>query len=171
MVMEIMKRIMIMVLVAMACVALTGCRSHYAASSESAYQERINAMKAEMANDGYTLASQGVTNGYHDKETYSFSNDAGETVQFSYDVHRGEHNGNIFIDEVNPAGCSTSNAQTYNKYCGNDGVQGTVTTNNLKKDVKGSKFSVGKTILASLGGAFVVGILLGLLEAAAMGLL
>ena len=169
--MEIMKSIIIILIAATACVALTSCRSHYAASSEAAYQESINAMKAEMANDGYTLASQGVTNGYHDKETYSFSNDAGETVQFTYDVHRGEHNGKVFIDEVNPAGCSTSNAQTYIKYCGNDGVQGKVATDNLKKDVKGSKFSVGKTILASLGGAFVVGILLGLLEAAAMGLL
>ena len=87
--MEKTKHITIIVLAATACVALTGCRSHYAASSEAAYQECINAMKAEMANDGYNLASQGVTNGYHDKETYSFSNDAGETVQFTYDVHRG----------------------------------------------------------------------------------
>lgn len=169
--MGIMKSITIILIAATACVALTSCRSHYAASSESAFQESINAVKTAMANDGYTLASQGVTNGYHDKETYSFSNEAGETVNFTYDVHRGEHNGKVFIDEVNPAGCSTSNAQTYNKYCGNDGVQGKAINDNLKKDVKGSKFSPGKTVLASLGGAFVVGILLGLLEAASMGLL
>ena len=166
-----MKSITIILIAATACVALTSCRSHYAASSESAFQESINAVKTAMANDGYTLASQGVTNGYHDKETHSFSNEVGETVNFTYDVHRGEHNGKVFIDEVNPAGCSTSNAQTYNKYCGNDGVQGKAINDNLKKDVKGSKFSPGKTVLASLGGAFVVGILLGLLEAASMGLL
>jgi hypothetical protein len=41
----------------------------------------------------------------------------------------------------------------------------------LKKDVEGSEFSAGKTVGAVIGGSLAVGILLGLLEAAAMGLL
>jgi len=166
-----MKRLPILILTIAACFITTGCRSYFAASSEGAYQESINAMKAEMANDGYTLTGQSVTNGYHDKETYSFSNNEGETIQFTYEVHRGEHNGTVFIDEVNTAGCSTSNAQSYNKYCGNDGVQSKTINNNLKKDTRGSKFSAGKTVGAVLGGSFVLGVLIGLLEVAAMGLL
>ena len=166
-----MKRVSLILLAIISCFFATSCRSHYAASSERAYQESINAVKTVMTNDGYTLASQSVDNGYHDKETYSFSNESGETVQFTYEVHRGEHNGDIFIDEVNLTGCKTSNAQNYYHYCGSDGVPNTVMKSTLKKDVTGSKFSAGKTVGAVLGGSFALGLLLGLLEAAAMGLL
>ncbi len=169
--MDNMKRIMIILLAATMCVALTGCRSHYAASSEAAYQESVNSIKTVMLNDGYKVTSLGVSNGYHDKENYTFCNDSGETVQFTIEVHRGEHGGDVFIDEVNVVGCSTSNAQNYYRYCGSDGVPTKVIKQTLKKDVKGSKFSAGKTVGAVIGGSLAVGILLGLLEAAAMGLL
>lgn len=165
-----MKRVKVLVLIAVTC-SVTSCRSYYAASSERAYQESLNAVKTVMVSDGYTLEGQSVTNGYHDKETYSFANKEGESVQFTYEIHRGEHDGEVFIDEVNVAGCSTSNAQNYKKYCGDDGVASKVMQNTLKKDVTGSKFSPGKTVGAVIGGSFALGLLLGLLEAAAMGLL
>lgn len=166
-----MKSSTTIILAIAVCITATSCRSHYAASSEQAYQESINAVKTVMGNDGYTLASQSISNGYHDKETYSFSNAAGETVQFSYEVHRGEHNGNVFIDEVNVTGCSTSYAQNYSRYCGSDGIPNKVMNESLQKDVRGSKFSAGKTVGAVIGGSFALGLLIGLLEAAAMGLL
>ena len=166
-----MKRTTILILTIVACFVTTSCRSYYDASSERAYQESLNSVKTVMVSDGYTLTSQSVDNGYHDKETYSFSNTAGETVQFTYEVHRGEHNGDVFIDEVNLAGCKTSNAKNYYHYCGTDGVLNTVMKDTLKKDVRGSKFSAGKTVGAVIGGSFALGLLIGLLEAAAMGLL
>ena len=40
-------------------------------------------IKINMQSDGYTQEGQGRQGGYHDKEIYSFANQAGEKVQFT----------------------------------------------------------------------------------------
>lgn len=122
-----------------------------------------------MSYDGYKLASKSVEGGYYDKETYVFHSDDGKEVQLTYDVHRGEHKGDVFIDAVNLIGCSTSDIQDYDKYCGTESVPDNVLQHNLVKDTEGSKFSPGKTVAAVLIGSFVFGILLGMLQVAAAG--
>ena len=159
-----MKKVAIIILASIACLSNISCRSYYAASSEKAYQESLNLLKGSMASDGYALAGQSSTNGYHDKETYQFINTNGETVQFTYEVHRGENDGVVFIDEVNPAGCNTSNPEEFDRYCGDNGAHKTVMKKTLQKDTKGSRISPGKTVGAVLGGSFAFGALIVLLE-------
>ena len=122
-------------------------------------------IKANMEMDGYIQEGQSYQGGYHDKETYSFSNQEGEKVQFTLEVHRGENNGNVYIDEVNVTGCSTTDMKKYEKYCGEKGMPAYIMKYYLKKDMKGSKFSPGKTVWAVIGGSFALGVLLGLLQA------
>ena len=157
-----MKRIIIAIIAIAACISITGCKSYYPASSEKAYTETTKSIRTVMTSDGYTLANQSTENGYHDKERYTYSNAKGEQVQFTLEVHRGENDGVVFIDEVNVVGCSTSNPQNYYHYCGSDGVLRQVIKNTLKKDVTGSKFSPGKTVGAAIGGtsAFVAFVIL-----------
>jgi hypothetical protein len=159
-----MKKVAIIILASIACFSIISCRSYYAASSENAYQESLNLLKGAMASDGYAIAGQSSTNGYHDKETYQFSNNDGETVQFTYEVHRGENDGVVFIDEVNPAGCSTSNPEEFDRYCGDNGVHKTVMKKTLQKDTQGSRISPGKTVGAVIGGSVAFGVLVVLLE-------
>lgn len=143
----------------------SGCRSSFPASSERAYQECLGQVKTVMVSDGYTLEGQGRQGGYHDKETYSFGNPEGDKVQFTIEVHRGDNDGITYIDEVNVTGCSTSNVKEYEHYCGEDGVPAHIMKYYLKKDTRGSKFSVGKTIWTVIGGSFLFGVLLGVLQA------
>ena len=122
-------------------------------------------IKIDMQSDGYTQEGQGRQGGYHDKEIYSFANQAGEKVQFTLEVHRGENDGMVYIDEVNVTGCSTSNIQNYEHYCGENGMPTYIMKTYLKKDKKASKFSVGNTVWTIIGGSFAIGVLLGLLQA------
>ena len=128
----------------------------------------MNSIKTTLAYEGYTLDGQSREGGYHDKETYSFANADGEKVQFTLEVHRGENDGEVFIDEVIVQGCSTTNAKDYERYCGENGVPAYAMKRYLKKDVTGSKFSPGKTVGAVIFGSFALGVLIGLLEVAAM---
>lgn len=157
-----MKQTATTLLLLASCMIATSCRSYYPASSENAYKETTNSIKTAMLTDGYSLTEQSTEHGYHDKEKYVYSNADGDKVQFTLEVHRGENGGNVFIDEVNVVGCSTSNPKNYYRYCGSDGVPKEVIKKTLKKDTTGSKISPGKTVGAVLGGssAFVALILL-----------
>lgn len=152
-------------MMAFGCLILSGCRSSFPASLERDYQECLEQVKTVMVSDGYTLEGQSRRGGYHDKETYSFANPQGEKVQFTLEVHRSDNGGYTYIDEVNVSECSTSNVKEYEHYCGEDGVPNHIMKYYLKKNTLGSKFSVGKTIWTVIGGSFLFGVLLGVLQA------
>ena len=143
---------------------MSSCRSYYPASSENAYQECVDQIQAIMDKDDYHLVGKSIQKGYHDRETYQFRNMENDTAQFIIELHRGECNGDIFVDEVSLQGCSTSKANQFERYCGDDGVP-TRAIKRMKQDTTGSTFSPGKTVGAVLGGSFGVGVLLGILLA------
>ena len=161
-----MKKITTTLLVLASCIIITSCKSYYPASSESAYKETTKSIRTVMLAEGYTLTGQSTENGYHDKERYVYSNANGDQVQFTLEIHRGENGGNVFIDEVNVVGCSTSNPGNYYHYCGSDGIPQQVIKNTLKKDTTGSKISPGKTVGAVIGGSSAFVALIILLEVA-----
>ena len=131
--------------------------------SEDSYQKTVDVVKQKLLDDGFTLNGKGISGGYHDTETYKFSNSDGGEVEFKLMVHRGDNNGQVFIDEVEVVGCSAINYSD-TRFCEKDsGTLEKLISENQNNDIKGKKFSVGKTVGAIVGGSVGLGVLGGII--------
>ncbi|MBQ3580139.1 MAG: hypothetical protein II975_03995 [Bacteroidales bacterium] len=142
---------------------LSSCFSYVPAMSESSYQHTVDVVKQKLLDDGFNLTGNGISGGYHDTETYKFSNSDGGEVEFKLMVHRGDNNGQVFIDEVEVVGCNTVNYSDP-KFCEQEsGTLEKLISENINNDIKGRKFSVGKTVGAIVGGSVGLGVLFGVI--------
>lgn len=147
---------------------LTCCQSSYDAMSENSYTACVQSVNDEMIRNGFTLVQRGSENGYHDKETYRWEKQ-GEIVEYTIEAHRSDNHytGIPFVDDVSVVGCRTSNAANHDRYCSKSGIVPTTVENNQQLDVKGTRFSPGKTVVAVIFSSLGLGVLYGILIGAA----
>ena len=146
-----MKRVFLLFASSAFVVFFSGCFSTYPAMSESAYQTCIKAVNDSVGKEGYVLKEKANNEGgYHDKYRYKWESQNGEWVEYTVEVHRGDNNGTVFVDEVSiiECNCSVSNNGSSDK-C--DVVKKTLNNNQIL-DSEGRKFDPGKTVLGVIFG-------------------
>ena len=129
-----------------------GCYSYYPAMSTQQYDKAINELNKNLGVEGFTLTMRSTTNGYYDMEHFQYQNKDGETLDYTLNVHRGDNDGVIFIDTIELNGCSYSNPNNFDRYCGQSGIINYSLNANKTNDTQGKKFSPGKTVGAIIGG-------------------
>jgi hypothetical protein len=161
-----MKRIVVLSGFVFCIILMSGCFTTYPAMSETSYQNCINEVNNKLDQEGFLLKDKSSTEGgYHDIYRYKWENIEGECVNYTIEVHRGDNNGAVFIDEVfvSECNCSVSKNHTDDK-C--DTIKNNI-ENNQENDIEGRKFSPGDTVAAVILGSLGFGVLFGLLLVAA----
>lgn len=157
-----MRRVLLITITAVAAFLFAGCRSTYPAMSERSYQYMTQCLSDELAKDGFTLVEK---SGKDEEERYSFSNQKGETLEYTIEFNRDEYKNVPYIEEVNMKECKTSNATQYERYCGKFGTVERVLVQKRKLDATGARVDGGKTAGLIVGAsvayvALMVGIIL-----------
>lgn len=152
-----MKKNIILVIGAFFCLSLSSCRVSFPAQSEEAYQQSVSAIKTELNKEGYNLVKFQAQGGTTDNETYTFSNNNNEFVEFTLAVDRDSDQKTKFIKSVEMRGCTTSNPSDFDHLCSQNGVVATTLKNNQRNDIKGSRADT----FATISGIVIAGIIIG----------
>ena len=172
------------------CIALLGtvifasCTNTRLVTSKATFDKSINEVKAELAQQGYAPSGSSsdtknnvyvegtsysrytgygskMANDFITTDTYRFTNEDGNTMNFSVSYKAKQNGELIYVTEVNTAGCETSNAKLYNTLCGSSSPIKKL--DNLPQDASFEETDIMKTTLAVTGDSILAGVLIGLM--------
>ena len=180
-----MKRKVLSVwIAALGTIILASCTNTRLVTSKATFDKSINEVKAELAQQGYAPSGSSsdtknnvyvegtsysrytgygskMANDFITTDTYRFTNEDGNTMNFSVSYKAKQNGELIYVTDVNTAGCETSNAKLYNTLCGSSSPIKKL--DNLPQDASFEETDIMKTTLAVTGGSILTGVLIGLM--------
>jgi len=167
-----MKKTTLILSAALVALMASSCYSTKNVVTQTTYQQAVEKLKSDMATRGYALSGQnsekknelqvtGVSyskytgygtqmdNNYFQYDTYSFTNESGDNMNFSvkYEEEMAPE-GFVYLENIQVLGCSTSKPSDYNDLCAGD-IAPAKTIGNLPKDASASYFDYGKTLVTT----------------------
>lgn len=166
---------------------LSSCTDTKYVTSKATFDKTINNVKSEIAQKGFAPSGtssdtknnvyvEGTSysrySGYGSKmandfvttDTYRFTNDQGQTMNFSvsYKAKQDASQGLVYVTEVQTAGCETSDAKLYNELCGSNSAVDKI--GSMPLDAAIEVPNAGKTTTLAIVLGIVGGVLLGLMS-------
>lgn len=178
------QKVQTVCIAALGTLILASCTNTRYVTAKSTFDQTVNEVKSDLAQRGFAPSGSSTDtknnvyvegtsyskySGYGSKmandfvttDTYRFTNDEGNTMNFSV-TYKAKQNGNlIYVTDVSTAGCETSNAKQYDSLCGSGSPIKKL--DKLPQDATFEEIDVMGTTLAVTGISLLAGVLLALM--------
>lgn len=165
---------------------LASCTDTRYVTAKSTFDKTISGVKTEMAQKGYAPSGSSTDTknnvyvegtsysrytGYGSKmandfvttDTYRFTNENGQTMNFSvsYKTNQDATQGLVYVTDVQTAGCETSDAKQYDAMCGSNSPVAKIDKmpQDASIEVTNVAKTTGLTIVLSLVGGLLIGLM------------
>lgn len=162
-------------------ILLASCTNTRLVTTKTTFDKSIEDVKLELANQGYAPSgsssdtknnmyvegtSYSKYSGYGSKmandfvttDTYRFTNEEGNTMNFSVSYKANQNKELIYVTDVHTSGCETSDAKQYNTLCGNESPVKQL--DRLPQDASFEEIDVMNTALAASGISILASLLI-----------